>query len=131
MRLRYLLPAVLWAIIILVVISIPGSSIPSTSLLQIPHFDKLVHLGLFFFLVVFLNYGLYKQQKPQPLIRRHYTISLVAGVIYGVGTELLQHYYISERHGDLADVAANTLGCIMGTATFYYLKKKSILTFLL
>ncbi len=122
MKFKYLLPVILWSLVILWLISIPGSNIPKTPLLAIPHFDKLVHFGIFAVFAFLLIYGLNKQstafcQKYQ------YTIALLAGVIYSAGTELLQHIYISSRSGEFWDFLANLAGCVVGLLVFRHGRK--------
>ncbi len=122
MRTKFFLPGILWFALIFWIISVPGSSIPQTPLLEIPHFDKLVHFGLFTIFVIFLNFGFYKQNTPL-FHKYHYNISLLIGVLYGAATEILQHIFFVSRHGNLADFVANTLGCILGTVLFFYMTK--------
>lgn len=119
MKFKYLLPVILWSLIILWLISIPGSNMPKTPLLAIPHLDKLVHFGIFVVFAFLLNYGLSKQasvfcQKQQ------YTISLLIGVIYSAGTELLQYIVISARSAEFWDFVANFTGCVVGVLVFKY-----------
>lgn len=122
MKFKYLLPVILWSLVILWVISIPGNNIPKTPFLAIPHFDKLVHFGIFAVFAFLLNYGLSKQssvfcQKYQ------YTIALLIGVIYSAATELLQYIFISVRTGEFWDFMANTIGCMLGVLVFKHGKK--------
>lgn len=123
MRLRYLLPAVVWTIVIFFIISIPGSSIPESPLFLIPHFDKIIHAGIFFFLGLFSVYGFAKQGERTIIKQNSYTFAVFFCVIYGILTEVIQHFYISERSGEFADVIANTTGSVAGVAVFYYLIK--------
>lgn len=114
----FLLPSLGWAMIVLIAVGVPGSHLPGSDLLNLPHFDKLVH-GILFFVFAFLTaYGLYKQD-PSTSAHRHYASwTLLAGIVYGIGTELLQYHLIPERHGNLADAAANAVGTIFGLLMF-------------
>lgn len=123
MKLRYFLPAVVWSLIIVWIISLPPAIIPKTPFLNIPHFDKLVHAFIFAVFIVLLNYGLIRQSSFWT--RKYlYTISLVIGVIYGAGTEWIQLHFIAGRTGEWWDFAANITGCLAGTLVFMYLKKQ-------
>ena len=123
MRFRYLLPAIAWTVIIFFIIAIPGSSIPDSSLFQIPHFDKIIHAGIFFFLGLSSVYGFTKQGNTTILKSYAYTSAVIFCVIYGGLTEVIQHFFIAERSGEMADFTANTIGSVAGVAVFYYLTK--------
>ncbi len=113
MKFRYLLPAILWSLLILWVLSVPGSSFPKTPFLAIPHFDKLVHLGIFAVFTFLLGYGLSKQ--PARWCQKYvYTITLLLGVIYSMLTEVVQHIFLAERTGDFWDFIADVAGCLVG-----------------
>jgi VanZ family protein len=123
MRFRYLLPAFAWTVVLFFIIAIPGSSIPDSRLFQIPHFDKIIHAGIFFILGFLSVYGFTKQGDSTILKNYAYTSAVVFCVIYGGITETIQHFFITERSGEIADILANTLGSIAGVAVFYYLTK--------
>ena len=122
MKYTYLLPAILWFFIIFWIISMPPSSIPRTPLFSIPHFDKLVHTGMFTVFVIFLIFGFDKQSKGI-IFRHRYTFSLIIGVIYSIGTEWYQYVYVPGREGEFWDIMANLVGCITGSLIFLYREK--------
>lgn len=123
MKFRFLLPVIVWTIIIIFIIAIPGSSIPDSSLFQIPHFDKIIHTGIFFILGFLSVYGFTKQGDSTILKNYAYTSAVVFCVIYGGLTEVIQHLFITERSGEITDTLANTTGSAAGILLFYYLKK--------
>jgi VanZ family protein len=114
----FFLPALGWAFVVFIAISLPGSRLPDSDLLKLPHFDKLVHTVLFFVLAILLAYGFFKQGKNTISGRHYFTFTLVLGIIYGMLTELLQYWLISERHGNLWDFAANIIGTVFGLLIF-------------
>lgn len=118
MKLFSFLPALGWAIVVLIAISLPGSHIPVSGLLKLPYFDKLVHLVLFLVLAVLLAYGFYRQETHTTFHRYHMWLTLFFGIIYGMLTELLQYWLISERHGTVGDFAANAVGTVFGVMLF-------------
>ena len=75
---RYAQPAaIVWTLGILVACSIPGPSLPSSSLLE---FDKVAHV------VLFLGFGaLWMWAMPKRL-----GVIVLLGVIYAIGTEFYQ-----------------------------------------
>lgn len=125
MKFRHLLPAIIWAVVILFVLAIPGSSIPESSLFYIPYFDKILHGTFFFVLAILLLWGLLKQEKNKNSVP--YIIAIVFCVIYGGATEFLQHFFVDGRSGEIADFAANTIGSLIGIAGFYYMKRNHYL----
>jgi VanZ family protein len=122
-RFRYLLPATLWFFIILLVVSVPAGNLPKSDLFKIPHFDKVVHTGMFFVFTVLLNYGFYKQESVSFLKVYNYTIAITFGVIYSIVTEILQHFYIAGRSGEYWDFVANLAGISLGVIVFKYILK--------
>lgn len=124
MNFKYLLPGIVWIIVILAIIAIPGSSIPRTSLFEIPHFDKLIHFVMFAILSILLGFGFFRQQENSIYFRKRYTFVLVLCVIYGGATEIIQHLFVAGRSGELWDFAANTAGSFAGILLFSLLTGK-------
>jgi len=61
-------------------------------------------------------------------VKRLKSIFLWIGVtwlVYGIGMELVQHYFINNRSFDLGDIAADAAGCLLGVvySTSRYIKK--------
>ena len=107
-------PSILWAIFILVLSTVPGPSLPQQKLL--PHLDKVVHF-IFYLILVILSFNGWKDSKNGIII-----ICLVLS--YGVGIELIQHFFIEKRFFDIYDVVANTAGVLVGLKlNFSFLKK--------
>ncbi len=102
----------------------PGRAIPHVSWLEMLSFDKFVHAGIFFMLVV-LWIRAFCQLETWPVVYHNSKIIAVStGIIYGGLLELMQSYCFSERSGDWYDFIANSFGCIMGVATFKKLQER-------
>ncbi len=114
MRFRYNLLSVLWTIVIVVLCCIPGQAIPDASFLDIPHFDKIVHFGLYFVLAIITVKGFAVQNCLQQLRAYPYIYTLLYAFILGTVIEFLQHNLIPFRSGDGWDMLANILGCLAG-----------------
>jgi VanZ family protein len=102
--------AIGWSILIFILLSLPGSMIPNESTFVIPNFDKVVHIGLFGGFV--LLWSLYFSAKGLPskkLLRLFFFIFIIA-VIYGIGMEYVQKYFIPLRYYDDADIIADMIG---------------------
>ena len=113
---------ILWAMIIFILCSIPGDDLPKTSAVSIPHFDKLVHFGMFFIMGIFLIAELRYQTKFNKLTRVSIALSLIA--IYGGFIEYLQQNFFSNRSGDFWDLFADILGGILAILLYPWIKKQ-------
>ena len=118
---------ILWSVFILILISIPGNLLP-----EIPTFislfepDKLVHLFLFSIYVFLLIRGFNKQDIFIYIKRNAVFISMMSGIIFGGGTEILQYCFIPGRICSVYDFIANVLGCFLGWWLFTVWEKRKI-----
>ena len=95
------------------VLSISVHSFSPLDNIQLPNFfsaDKLAHVGMYFILVVLLNYAF--------MSKKSYHVGLFFAFIYSVLTEVIQHYYIVNRYGEFADFLANLIGLILAYLIF-------------
>jgi len=110
----------IWALFILILTGIPGDQIP-----KIPTFlewlspDKAVHLimfGVLSYLILFGN----RQQYVESRNRSYYiVIAVLISAVYGIITELLQHYVFIGRYASVFDGAANILGAAGGGLVYF------------
>lgn len=124
MFLRYNLPGIVWGLIILILLGLPDDDFPDTSFLNIPYFDKIVHIFLFLVFVFLLAYGFAKQNRFNILHRKFLLLSLLTGVIYGGLTEIFQEVIFTERTSDFFDFIADIAGCLTGLIFFFFVKEK-------
>lgn len=110
--------AFIWALIILILCGIPGTSIPHSSFLEILEFDKFVHAGMFFVLMTLTLNGFIKQTSVNFIKNNALICALAICVLYGALTEVLQGAIFVERSPSLLDFIANTFGCIMAIIVF-------------
>ena len=108
---RHFIPAFLWALVIFMIISAPASSLPATDKLNIPHIDKIVHFIIFAILGGLMIRGFLLRGSTRT---KGVIVSLICGLLYGVMTEYLQHCCLDDRHGNFADVLANSFGTVFG-----------------
>lgn len=101
---RDLVAAALWTLGIGIAVVLPGSYIPGTGW----DVDKLVHFAMFF------GYAVLWVRALRPRVRRPWLWVLVTGVVYSVGTELLQTWLPDERFGDPYDALADVTGLVLG-----------------
>ena len=90
----------------------PASQLPSKPFLHIPHFDKMVHFGMFFILCILL-FRPVKQFTPN-----FYFWTPLLALVFAVSMEYLQHKITASRHSDVYDLWANAAG--LSFAVFFY-----------
>ena len=111
------LPAVLWALLILILCGIPGKDIPHVSFLELLNFDKFVHAFIFFVLILLFMRGIHLQS----LNKKFAIYALSFCIAYGGLLEIMQGAIFIERTADVYDFAANSFGSIMGFLLSDYL----------
>ncbi|AKD05503.1 vanz family protein [Pontibacter korlensis] len=107
---------------ILLTTLLPSTSLPSTlSIWEILSFDSFAHAFMFCVLCFLMIVGLTKQFTYPHL--HHYAIraSLVISTSFGIAIELMQHFFIYGRQGDIVDIMANTIGCLLGIVLFKWI----------
>lgn len=111
------LPGIAWFFVILYLITMPGNEIPQPSgwfeWIKLIKFDKMVHSGIFalltyLFIRPFARSGLSRQQKASCFL-----FVALAAFVWGLGTELIQKFFIPTRSFDLIDWAADTIGVVI------------------
>ncbi|TRX55574.1 VanZ family protein [Fulvivirga sp. M361] len=112
---RYLIGAVAWALLILILTLTPGKAVPDIGLFD---YDKLGHAGIFMVQSYLIIMGLYKV-NPLKGNRLKYALSgLVIVVLYGFAIEYAQSF-IPDRGMELYDAIANIIGSFFGVTLFY------------
>lgn len=86
---------------------------PRFPLLALPGVDKLIHLILFAIEGVLLAFSFTALRDMKLAI-----IVIGWGVFLGGATELIQHFWVEGRTGELLDLLADTLGSALAF-TFY------------
>lgn len=116
-------PAISWGIFLSIATLTPSNDVPGF----LKNFnDKLIHTGIYFLLtsLIFLanlRYKLKNQQSTTFLI-----LVLLFIVLYGGLIEILQHYLVAGRTGDLADFMANFTGSLLSVLLFYSIQKRRV-----
>lgn len=107
------IPGIAWFFLILILICLPGSTIPpvDTWLNEI-YFDKWVHAGLFALLTFLFIYPV--STLPFGLLaKKNIAIKIcIAACIWGLTTEFIQKFFIPGRSFDIFDLAADSLGIL-------------------
>lgn len=109
----HFLPGIAWFFLLLVLICLPGDDIPDTGWASIANIDKLVHAALFggivfLFCMPFKKSGMLNEQKNNLYLR-----IMLATIVWGFTTELIQKYFVPGRQYDLTDWLADSIGAVL------------------
>lgn len=116
--------AMLWALIILILCGIPGRDIPHISFLELLSFDKFVHAGIFFILILLVIRGFLLQTNFSNLQHHAKFIAFIICIIYGGSLEIMQGTLFVERSADVFDFIANSVGCLVGLFLYNGIERK-------
>ena len=109
---------IIFSLIILILCILPQNDIPE-SRINIPHFDKILHFGVYFILAIIFSFELQKLYS----IFSKILIILIYSFILGAAIEIIQNYLIETRSGDWFDLIADIVGSIVGIGVFILLHK--------
>ena len=108
--------AVAWAATIMVLLLLPGSSVPSITFWPLPlPYDKTIHGALFFIQAALLWKSFPQNAVSYQSLRQRSVRSLLIATAFGVGTEVLQLFAV-ERSASFWDALADACGaaiCIL------------------
>ena len=113
----------LWALIILILCGIPGRDIPHISFLELLSFDKFVHAGIFFVLVLLTVRGFLLQTRFIKIQHKAKAVAVVLCIAYGGSLEIMQGTLFEERSADVYDFIANSFGCVMALFLYQHVEK--------
>jgi VanZ family protein len=123
---KHLLPAILWAFVILILTGMPGNYIPHVSSpLKWLKADKIVHMVMFGTFAFLLFRGFSKQYTFSYLRYNYLLAGLIVGMVFGIITEILQYYVFIGRDGNIFDFLADLLGCLIGMTVFLIFFRKN------
>jgi len=105
---------ILWTLVVLFLLSIPGDMLPNESHFSIPQFDKIVHISLFGGFVLSWNFYLSKRTLSSLQLLRWFFFIFILGNSFGIGMEFVQKYFIPFRDFDMEDIIADMIGAGIG-----------------
>ncbi len=112
-------------LLVFVLLSLPGSNFSAhPGWMDIVHFDKLVHMGLFASLALsfFVHFELSKSSSLKSIRAKALTIILCT--LYGIGMEYYQKFYVPTRGFEVADMLADAVGALLALPFFMMIRKK-------
>lgn len=109
--LKYNLPSILWAAFILGICLMPGRDLPKVELINA---DKLAHFICYVLLAFLTFYGWIKQSVYGWFHTNTFLKILLMTSVYGFAVEVMQDQFTADRHFDLYDALANSIGAVAG-----------------
>lgn len=107
-------PPLCWLIISTFLLTIPGNAFPKENWLDKIWLDKWVHIGLFAIMVTLWCWAMLKIYSVGTRLRTIFIWIGLASLIYGIGMEFVQKYFITNRSFDVGDIVADAVGCVLG-----------------
>ena len=114
----FVISAILWAGIILVLTLTPGKYVPNATLFS---YDKLGHSGIFCIQALLLMFAFYRSGKYS--LNKSMWTGFILAVLYGIVIEFIQDL-IPDRAMELFDALANTVGSFLALLLFKALNPK-------
>ena len=111
----YLIPAILWTLVISFLFLIPGDKIPAYEVFS---YDKLGHLVFFAIFIYLWLWGITYKDKSVNYLKISYIV-LFCGIGYVAWIEVVQLFLIPGRTGDIGDFLAGMVGCLVGYGIFF------------
>lgn len=110
--------SITWAAFILLLCGIPGNQINKVKFIDIPHFDKIVHLSFYFTFTLLLISESKSQKQQQKATIKDILIAGVISMSYGIFIEILQKLVFVNRGAEIWDVVANAFGFILAALSY-------------
>jgi len=95
--------------------------------IDMPHFDKGIHLLEFAVLAILIFFGYFKSLGTT--IKTKAVLTFITATILAISDEI-HHYFVPGRESDILDVAADVVGIIFGLFLFWYFTRRVKLKFL-
>ena len=113
-------------VLIFILLSMPGSDIQGRGwmsfILHLPFADKIIHMGLFGSLALSLFFHFEQYSKASFQSTRIKALSLILCIVYGIGMEFYQKYFVPSRSLDVIDMLADAMGALLALPFFNMVK---------
>ncbi len=107
-------PAIIFFIISIILLTLPGTAFPKENWLDKVWFDKWVHIGIFAIMVTLWCWAILKIYSVATRLRTIFIGIGLLCLLYGIGMEFVQKYFINNRSFDNGDIIADAVGCTLG-----------------
>ena len=113
-------------VLIFILLRMPGSDIEGTSwmslILNLPYADKVIHMGLFGSLALSLFFHFEQYSNISFRSTRTKALSLILCIVFGIGMEFYQKYFVPSRSLDVIDMLADAMGALVALPFFNWVK---------
>ena len=113
-------------VLIFILLSMPGSEIQGTSwisiILHLPFADKIIHMGLFGSLALSLFSHFEQYSNISFRSTRTKALSLILCIVFGIGMEFYQKYFVPSRGFEVGDMLADAMGALLALPFFNMVK---------
>jgi len=113
-------------VLIFILLSMPSSGEPGKGwisfILELPYADKVIHVGLFgsLALSIFFHFEGYSNISYQST--RTKALSLIVCILFGIGMEFYQKYFVPSRGFEVGDMLADAIGALLALPFFNMVK---------
>jgi len=115
------IPAIAWFIVSLILLGLPGSSVPKYPWLSVIYADKWIHITLFFILIFLFAWPFNQSGLTGHQRKKWFMLLTISGIAFGTIMEFVQDRWIPNRSFEMGDIAADSIGCF--TAYLYSIRK--------
>jgi VanZ family protein len=112
MKLQNYWKTLLIAALILTASILSGKQLNKVQLFEIKYFDKIIHFSMYFVLILSM-FSSYIKSFTSITAQTKIAMVLLAA-FYGLSLEGVQYYFTADRSAEVADMIANTVGCVVG-----------------
>lgn len=117
------IPAIVWAIIILVLSGLPGQNLPQFNFGSLFEADKIGHFGVYFILSLCLFWAFFKQKR----LNAHFAfLAILISSSYGILMEIGQYSIFPGRYFEFFDIVANIIGSISSLIFFKFINTREL-----
>lgn len=106
------IPGIAWFFLVAVLVFLPGSDLPKIEWLGIPHFDKLVHAGLFGGIVFLFCMPFFRGYSYKAKCVLIFLLISLLTILWGLAVEFIQKYFVYGRSFDWYDWLADSVGVV-------------------
>jgi len=113
-------------VLIFILLSMPSSGEPGKGwvsyILDLPFADKVIHVGLFGSLAIAIFSHFEQYSNISFRSTRTKALSLIVCILFGIGMEFYQKYFVPSRGFEVADMLADAIGAILALPFFNVVK---------
>lgn len=125
MNIRRFIPAILWLALSVILLCLPGSTIPRYPWpwLATVQADKWIHAGLFGMLCLLFSLPIRSSEQNIQQKKKWLWWITLCGILYGILMEFVQKNWVLNRSFEFWDILADITGCLAA----YFISTRGLL----